>query len=241
MAGGHVSSARKTSLYAGLWFIGTFVFAIPGALLYDPLLNDEDYILGSGSDTQVEFGALLEILTAVAGIATAVVLYRIVRRASESVAIGYVALRIVESLLIIMGVISVLTVVTLRQEFAEGGADPASLTLAGESLIAFHDWTSLFGPQFCAGFGNGLLLGYLMYKSGLVPRGMAMLGLIGGPLAVLGGILVLLEVIDRPSGPLILLTIPEVLWEASLGIYLTWKGFRPSPILSAEELAPRTA
>jgi hypothetical protein len=236
-----MSPARRTSFYFGLWFIGTFVFSIPALLLYDPVLNDADYILGAGADTRIAAGALLEILLAIANIATAVVLYRIARRIHESIALGYVALRIVESTIIIVGLISLMSVVTLREDFAGSGADSDTLSLAGQSLVAFHDWTFLLGPQFCAAFGNGILLGYLMYKSGLVPRPMAMLGLfVGGPLAFLGGILVLFGAFDQPSAPLLLLTIPEIVWEGFIAIYCTWKGFRPSPFLTEDHPQPAT-
>ncbi len=121
---------------------------------------------------------------------------------------------------------------TLRQDIGgAGAADSGSLEIAGRSLVAFHDWTRVLGPQFCAGFGNGILLGY---KSGLVPRRMALLGLIGGPLAVVGGILLLFGAFDNGGAPLFLITVPEILWEASLTIWLIVKGFRPSPILSGD-------
>jgi hypothetical protein len=229
-----VSSSRRTALIAGLWFIGTFVFSIPALLLYDPVLNDADYILGEGADTRISLGAFLEVLTAIANIATAVVLFPILRRVNEAVALGYVALRIVESTIIVVGLISLMSVVTLREDFAGAGVDSDSLNIAGQSLVALHDWTFLLGPQFCAGFGNGILLGYLMYKSGLVPRRMAMLGLIGGPLAFIGGVVVLFGELEQPSAGLFVLTALEILWEASLAIYLTVKGFRPSPILSGD-------
>ncbi len=229
-----MSPTRRTALYAGLWFIGTFVFSIPAFLLYDPVLNDADYILSAGSDTRIAFGAFLEILTAIANIATALVLFPILKRVSESVALGYVAVRIVEGTIIVVGLISLMSVVTLREDFAGAGADSGALNITGQSLVALHEWTRLLGPQFCAGLGNGILLGYLMYKSGLVPRGMAMLGLIGGPLAVAGGIAVLFGLIEPGSAPLFLLTITEIVWEASLALYLTFKGFKPSPILTDE-------
>ncbi len=227
-----MSPSRKTALYAGLWFIGTFVFSIPALLLYDPILNDADYILGSGADTRIALGAFLEILTAIANIATAVVLFPILKRVSESIALGYVAIRILESTLIVVGLISLMSVVTLREDFAGAGADSGSLNLAGQSLVALKDWTFLLGPAFCAGLGNGILLGYLMYKSGLVPRGMAMLGLIGGTLAFATATAVLFGAYDQTSAISFVFTIPEILWEASLALYLTFKGFKPSPILS---------
>ena len=128
----------------------------------------------------------------------------------------------------------------MRDDLAgAAGTDADSLNIAGQSLVALHEWTRLLGPQFCAGFGNGLLLGYLMYKSGLVPRRMALLGLIGGPLAFVGGMAVLFGALETgPTLGLLLLTIPEILWEVSLTIYLIFKGFRPSPVL---QIDPRYA
>lgn len=230
--GHHMESAQRTARIAGLWFIGTFVFSIPAVLLYDPVLNDADFILGSGFDTRIAIGALLEIAVVICNVATAVVLFPIVKRVSEPVALGYVALRIVESTMILAGLISLMTVVTLRDDLGGTGVDSDSLALAGRSLVAFHDWTFTLGPQFCAGVGTGVLLGYLMYKSQLVPPRMALVGLIGGPLAFLGGVLVVVGAIDNPSAGLFILTAGEIVWELFLCIYLTFWGFRrSSPLL----------
>jgi hypothetical protein len=226
-----VSTYRKTALYAGVWFAITFITSIPAVFLYGPLLDHHDYILGSGADTRIAFGAFLEVILAIANIATAVVLFPILKRQSEAVSLGYVASRTLESTIIVAGLISVMSVVTLRQDLAGTGVDSDTLTTAGRALVAFHDWTFLLGPQFCAGFGNGLLLGYLMYKSGLVPRRMALVGLIGGPIAFAARTLVLLGAIDQGSVVQGVMTIPEIVWEAFLAIYLIVKGFRPSPIL----------
>jgi hypothetical protein len=87
------------------------------------------------------------------------------------------------------------------------------------SLLALHDQTAILGPQLCAGLGNGILLGYLMWRSRLLPRPMVMLGLIGGPLAFLGGIGVLLGAWDNPSGALTALTVLEVISEYSLEVW----------------------
>ena len=227
-----MDALQKPGRIAGLWFIGTFVFSIPAVFLYDPVLHDTNYILGGGLDARISLGALLEIFLAISNIATAVVLFPVLKRVNEAVALGYVASRIIESAIIVTGLISLMTVVTLRDDFTGAGADSASLNVAGHTLVAFHDWTFLLGPQFCAGFGNGVLLGYLMYKSGLVPRPMALLGLIGGPLAFIGGVFVLFGAIEDPSGALFAFTIIEIAWEASLAIYLTVKGYRPSPLLA---------
>jgi hypothetical protein len=126
--------------------------------------------------------------------------------------------------------VSLLSVLTLRDDFA-GGADGGSLTLAGETLVAIHDWTFLVGPGFCVGIGNGIVLGYLMYRSGLVPRRMAMLGLIGGPLIFASSIAVLFGAYEQTGGTHFLFSIPEIAWEASLAVLLIVKGFKASPIL----------
>jgi hypothetical protein len=221
-----VDAVQRTARIAGVWFVLTFVFSIPAVLLYDPVLNDADYIVGAGADGRVQLGALLEILTAVANVATAVVLFPVLKRQSEGIALGYVATRILESTVIVVGIACVLAVVALRQDLAGlGGSDPV---LAGRALVALKDQTFLLGPAFCAGFGNGLLLGYLMYRSGLVPRPMALIGLIGGPIACATATAVLFGAYDQQSGVNFLFTAPEIVWEASLGIWLITKGFRPA-------------
>jgi Domain of unknown function (DUF4386) len=219
---------RRARIF-GVLFALTFITAIAGLILYDPVLNDADYILGEGSDTRIQLGALAEIFLVITNIGTAVVLWPIVRRQSETLALSYVASRIVESVVIAVGLISLLSVVTLREDFAGTGADAGSLTVAGESLVAIHDWTFLLGPGFCVGV-NGLLLGYLFYKSGLVPRQIAVLGLVGGPLLFVSAIAVLFGAYEQ-DGAHFLFSIPEIAFEASITIYLLWKGFRPSPIL----------
>jgi hypothetical protein len=140
------------------------------------------------------------------------------------------AARMVECTFIAVGLLSLLSVVTLRQDAA--GADGDSLVLAGQSLVAIYEWTFVLGPGFVVGIGNGLILGYLMYRSGLVPRGMAMLGLIGGPLICASGLAVMFGAFDAGSAAQGIASIPEIAWEASLGIYLAVKGFKASsPIL----------
>jgi hypothetical protein len=235
--GAQVNPLRKTAFLAGLLFIITFITSIPAALsLYKPVLDHARYILGGGADTRVAFGAFLEMILIVANVGTAVVLFPILKRENEGLALGYVTARLIESVFIAVGIVSLLAVVTLRQDVG-GAAGAGSLVAVGRSLVAIHQWTFVLGPGWVVGIGNGLLLGYLMYRSGLVPRGMAMLGLIGGPLILISGSLVLLNVIDRGSGPQVIATAPEFVWELSLGIYLMVKGFKLSPI-TAELASP---
>ena len=137
-----------------------------------------------------------------------------------------------ESTFIAVGILSMLALVTLRQDLAGGHTDPATLETVGRSLVAVKDWTFALGPGFVVGIGNGLIMGALAYRSGLVPRGMAMLGLIGGPLICATGIAVVLGWIDQGSSLQGIATVPEILWELSLGIYLTVKGFKPSRVFA---------
>ncbi len=223
---------QKTARLTGVLFLITFVTSIPALLLYDKVLNNPHYITSAGNDTQVFLGALLELILIVANIGSALALFSILKRQNERVALGYVATRVIESVFIAVGILSVLSIVTLRQD----GGSTASLVPIGKALVAMHDWTFLLGPGFIVGIGNGLMLGYLMYRSGLVPRRMALFGLVGGPLVCLSGIAVLFGAIDKGSAGQFLATIPEIIWELSLGIYLTAKGFRPSPITATDDV-----
>jgi hypothetical protein len=224
-------SDMKAARIVGVLFLITFATSIPALLLYDPVLDGTSFITGTGSEASVLVGAFLEVLLIIANIGTAVVLFPILKRQSETLALGYVTARIVECIFIAVGILALLAIVTLRQDIG-GDADPATLDALGRALVAIKDWTFLLGPGFVVGVGNGLMLGYLMYRSGLVPRQMAMLGLIGGPLICLSGIAVLFDVIEQGSVAQGIATIPEFLWELSLGIYLAVKGFKPSPILA---------
>jgi uncharacterized protein DUF4386 len=153
-----------------------------------PVLDDANYLLGAGTDTGVALGALLEVLLIVANVGTAVALFPVLKRQNEPLALGYVTARLVECTFIAIGIVSLLAVVTLRQDVAgAAGGDSSSLVMVGRSLVAVHDWTFLLGPGFVVGVGNGLILGWLLYRSGLVPRGMALLGLVAGPVLCAGG------------------------------------------------------
>ena len=209
----------------------TFI-SIPALPLYDQVLNHTNFIVGGGGDTRVDLGALFEILTLIAGIGMAVTLYPVLRRQSESLALGYVTVRVVESCLIAVGIVSLLAVLTLRQDLAgAAGTDNASLILGGRSLVALHDATFLLGPAFCAAIGNGLILGYLMLRSGLVPRRYAQFGIGGGCLALRDGRPRAVRCLRPDLRDSTILTAPEAVWELSLGIYLIVRGFKPSPIL----------
>jgi hypothetical protein len=225
---------QKIARVFGVLYLITFLTSIPALFIfYAPVLDDPRYILGAGADTGVQWGAFLEMILIVANIGTAVVVFPILKRQNEILALGYVTARIVESAFIAVGLLSLLTIVTLRQESA-AGADTASLLTVGKSLVAVHDWTFLLGPGFVVGIGNGLILGYLMYKSALLPRGLAMLGLIGGTLIIASGVGVLFGVIEAGGGWQLIATIPEFLWELSLGIWPIVMGFNSSAAILSD-------
>ncbi len=233
---------RKIGKVFGWLFIATFVTSIPARLLFVSGLGadwqDMRFIPGALSENSMYLGAILEFGVILANVATAIVLYPVVRRRFEAGAIGYVAARIMESAFILVGLVSLISVVSVSQQLAgASGATAAALTAQGGSLVSTYEWAFLFGPGLVVGFGNGLLLGYLMYRSGLVPRRMALFGLIGGPLLIVSFGLQLFGVYENGSGPSFLLALPEIIWEASLGIYAAWKGFRTPPSSSLEPAA----
>jgi uncharacterized protein DUF4386 len=224
---------RMIARVFGWLFVATFVTSIPAYfILYGPVRDDPGLITGTGADptASVALGAALEVFLIIANVGTAVVVYPILKRQSEIGAVGYVAARLVEGIFIAIGIISLLTFLLMRQQ-ATAGTDAA----LGEAFVAIYDRAFLVGPGFFAGLANGVILGYLMYRSGLVPRGMAMLGLIGGPLIMASGIAIMFDVTERGSTLQGIATIPEFFWELSLGIYCIVKGFRPSPILAMDE------
>ena len=226
-----MASTRQTALVVGILFILTFVTSIGAVIVYGPVLSDHNYITGPGADTRVFLGAFLELLLIISNIGCAVVLFPLLKRQNETLALGYVTARLVECAFIGIGLLSLLTIVTLRQ--GATAADAGSLLVVGKSLLALHNWTFLLGPGFADGIGTGLILGWLMYRSGLVSRRMALFGVIGGPLLAASGIAVLLGVIPQFSTWQSVATAPEFIWEAFLGLWLTFKGFSPSPITAS--------
>ena len=233
-----MSLDQKRARVFGVLFLVTFVTSIPALALFQPVLDDPVGYIASGAHVnRIYFAALLELLLIIANIGTAVVIFPIVRRKSEELALGYVTARLLESTFILLGIVAVLGVVTLQQEVA--GANEGSIAY---TLAAIKDWTFILGPGWVVGWGNGLILGYLMYSSGLVPRKMCWLGLVGGPAIIVTGTLVMFGVAEQGGTLQGLATIPEGLWELSLGIYCIVWGFKPSsPILRNDAGQDRVA
>lgn len=227
-----VAAARNTATVAGALYLITFASSIPAVFLLDPVLTDPGYILGAGADTRVVFGGVLDLVNALACIGTAVVLFPVVKRQNEAAALGFVTARVFEAAIIVIGVVSLLSVVTLRQDLSgSAAADAASLLAVGRSLVAVRDWTFLLGPGLIPGI-NALLLGYLLHRSGLVPRIIPRLGLIGAPLLTSAAIATMFGVNEQVSVLSAIATLPIAAWEFSLGMWLVIKGFTPSPILT---------
>lgn len=236
-----MTSFRKTALAGGLLYLITFIGSIPAAILVGPAINDPDYVASAGADQQVAVGLVLELVNVFGCIGCAVALFSVVRRAHEGLAIGYVTTRLFEAATITMGVLSLLAVISLRQQGAATG-NAESLVPVGNALVAVRDWAMTLGPNM-AGF-NALMLGTALYRARLVPRAIPALGIIGAPILisyVIGNILGL-------TGPGTLFqgiaVLPFFTWELVLGLWLTFKGFNESaPIAVAERarLAPAGA
>jgi hypothetical protein len=232
--GRHTYRLQALGRVFGCFFLATFLTSIPAYFIgYERMLENPDLVTGAGADPTagVATAATLEVFLIIANVATAVVAYPVLKRESEIGAVGYVSARLVEGVFIAIGIVSALAFILIRQE-ATAVSDP----VIGEGLVAIYYRAFLVGPGFMAGLANGVILGTLMYRSGLVPRGMAILGLIGGPLVMATGIAVMFDAIERGGAVQALATAPEFFWELSLSIYCILKGFRASPTLGFESV-----
>jgi hypothetical protein len=223
-----MDSLRKTALVAGIFYLITFI-SIPTLALYAPVKTDPAWILGSGPDAPILLGTVLEIIVALAGIGTAIALFPVVKRQSEGFALGFAAARIVEAGMIFVGVVSLVSLVTLRQTMGEGavGADASALVVTGASHVSTYNWAFTDGQSLMPGI-NALLLGYLLYRSRLVPRALPVLGLIGAPILITAVVATQFGLLEQYSALGGLAALPIALWEFSLGLWLTFKGFNRS-------------
>lgn len=221
-----MDSNRKNEIIVGVLFILAAVTAIIGLALYQPILNDPDYIInGSANETQVIWGAFCELILAFSVIGIAVMMYPILNKENESIAIGYVCFSLLEATIIIIGIISLLSVVTLNQEFAKAvNPNVISFLTAGKLLVTVHNWTFLFGPNLALG-PSTLMMSYLLYKSKLVPRFIYVLGLVGGPLIFASALFVMFGVFLQISIWGASLAIPVFAYEMTLAVWLIVKGF----------------
>lgn len=217
-----MSPLRKTSLVAGILYLLTFI-SIPTLALYGSI-HQQNYILGPGPDTAVIIGNILEVIVALTGIGTAAAMYPVLKRQNEGVAMALVGSRVLEAATIFMGVMFLLTIVTLRQT-----AVGAPALVSSHTLVTMYDRMFLIGQSFMPAI-NDILLGWLLYQSRFVPRSVAMLALIGGPLLIAGDIGVLFGIIGQHDPFTALFAVPVAIFEFTLGIYLIVKGFNATPI-----------
>jgi len=218
-----MNSLRKTSLVAGVCYLLTFV-SIPAQFLFYAAVRAPNFIVGAGPDTPVFVGAILEIIVALCGIGTAVALYPVVKRQGQGRALGFVASRTLEGTLLMAGIVTLLSIVTLRQ----AGVGAAGL-VTGQALAAQYSWMFHLSGSFIPSL-NAVLLGSLLYQSRLVPRALPVLGFIGAALLLAVWFAVLFGLIGAVSAPTAVAGITIAAWEFSLGVYLIFWGFKPSPI-----------
>lgn len=215
-----MTPGRRIALAGGIAYLATFAFSIPVLGLYEPVLDHPEYVSGNGADNQVLFGGFVEFLLALSCVASAVALYPVTRRLSRSLGLGFVLSRTLEAGLILVGMVSMLSIVTLRQEGGDEGT--------ARALLALHDWTFTFG-QGLMPVVNALCLGPLLYRSGLVPRWIPLLGLVGAPILFASKIVVLFDGIEDVGAVALVCALPIAVWEFSLGIRLVAKGFTHEP------------
>jgi Domain of unknown function (DUF4386) len=233
-----MSAMRKTALVAGVLYLLAFISSIPAVLLQSPVLSDPNFIIsGAGADTQVRLGALFDIVNSLTAIGTAVALYAVIRRQSQSFAIGFVSSRLFEGTVLMIGVISILSIVTLQQPGATG-AQASLLVTVQQTLVTVRNWTFVLGTGVPA--LNAFLLGWIMYKSRLVPRAIPVIGLIGAPLFTSWIIGYVLGVTESGSAWHAIGVAPIFIWELSLGLWMTFKGFRKEAPLMIEAAAEAT-
>ena len=222
---------RNHSRAAGIFYLLTFASSIPALILIGPVLNDAGYVTSAGQDTRVLWGCLLDSVNALTAVGSAVAVYSVVKRQNGSMALGFVTSRLLEAAVVMIGVVSLLAVVTLRQDFDGSGADAASLTVTANALVDVRNWTFLFGPGLMPVF-NAVLFGTLLYRSRLVPRIIPTVGLVGAPLLFAAFIACLFGAIDQVSATAFFLTLPLAAWELTVGLWMTFKGFN-RPAVSA--------
>lgn len=223
------TKGRNNARAGGIFYLLTFASSIPAVILLGPVLTDPNYIVSSGRDTQILWACFLDFINALACVGSAVAVFPVVKHVNESLALGFVMSRMMEAAVIMIGVVALLTVVSLRQDLAgSAAADASVLTTTGQALVTGRDWTFLFGPGFMASI-NALLFGTPLYRSGLVPRIIPMIGLVGAPLLATANLLTYFGHNTQTGGWTMLVTLPIAAWELSVGFYMTFKGFRRTP------------
>lgn len=222
--GAPIDATRNHTRLAGIFYLLTFASSIPALILLGPVLHDADYITGGGQDTRVIWGCVLDVVNALTAVGSAVALFPVLKRRNESMALGFVTSRLMEGAVVMIGVVSLLAVVTLRQDAAGLAGDTTALTATGQALVAVRNWTFLLGPGLMPAL-NAILLATVLHRARLVPRLITTVGLVGAPL-LLGSVLAtLFGAFDQVSPVASVLALPIAAWELALGCWMTFKGF----------------
>ena len=225
---------RRTALVAGFFYLLTFISSIPAVFLLGPVLTDPNFIIGGSGAESVRSGALLDIVNCLTAIGTAVALYAVMRRQNQGFAIGFVASRLFEAAVLMIGTVAILSIVTLQQPGASG-AEASVLVTIQRTLVAVRDWSFALGTGVPA--LNAVLLGWLMLRSGLVPRWIPVIGLIGAPLFASWVVGYILGITDGGSAWHAIAVAPIFIWELAIGLYMTFKGFSKDAALMVEARA----
>lgn len=210
----------------GIFFIVAAVSSVTGLKLYDPILSDANFIIsGSTHYNQIISGAICELILAATATGTGIMLYPYLRQYSESLGLGYLCFRMLEVFFILLGIVSVLTTLSLSVHYSNHIIqDNAMDESVGFAFISLHNWTFILGPNFMLAI-NTFLYSYTFFKTGLVPKGLSLLGLTAACLIMLAAILELFGIIYQISVWGILLAFPIALYEMSLSVWLIVKGF----------------
>jgi len=228
-----MNSNKKAAKMVGIFFILAAVTAIIGLKLYDPILNGHDYLVeGSKHANQVIFGAIMELILVASAIGTSTTMFPFLRMYNETIALWHVFFRFLEAVIITVGVISVLSLLTISKEFvATGATNITAFQASGTLLKAVHDWTFLLGPNFMLGI-NTMMYSYIFYKSRLVPRFIPIIGMIGATLVFAAAILEMFGVFSQISVWGGIMSLPVAANEMILAVWLIVKGFNESALAS---------
>lgn len=235
-------NSNKTAKIVGVLFILAAVTAVIGLNLYNPILNGPDYLLkGSEHANQVIVGAVMELMLVVSATGTATTMFPLLRQYNETIALWHVCFRFLEAIIITVGVISVLSLLTLSQEFVAAGApEPSSFHSSGIILKAIHDWTFMLGPLFMLGI-NTVMYSYIFYKTKLVPRFISILGMTGAACVFICSLFVMFGVFPQISFWGAVLAVPVAANEMILAVWLLVKGFNENAIKTLTARSKRKA
>lgn len=236
---------KKNAIITGLFFIGATVTAIIGLKLYDPILVQPDYIQhGAKYTVQLIWGAVFELILVCTASGTAIMLSPYLRKYNEHLGLGYLCFRLLEAIFILIGIVAMLSIVTLSNSFVnESSPDLSSYQTAGIIAKAIHDWTFIIGPLFMLGI-NTFIYSYVFFKTEFVPTKLALVGIVGAIIVFSSSLLAMFGIIQMASTTQILMAIPIAVYEMVLAGWLIAKGFnlsflKHSPLSEPTSIIPK--